>query len=137
MLSLRCLVCTEGYFKDSTTNACKRCPKGSFSNEVGATDVSDCSGRKLFSSTLIYMHIYLLNNNNNNNTLSLCCLVCTKGYFKDSTTDQCKACPKGTFGGGVGATSCTPCSDGETTSGEGNTAQSQCRNGKEGPGTRF
>ena len=55
-------------------------------------------------------------------------LVCSPGYFKDSTTNECKACPKGTFSDEVDATSCASCPEGQTTSGDGNT---ECREGKE------
>ena len=54
--------------------------------------------------------------------------MCSPGYFKDSTTNECKACPKGTFSDEVDATSCTSCPEGQTTSGDGNT---ECREGKE------
>ena len=118
----------------------KTCPEGSTTTIHGATDVSDCSGRKLsISSDLIYEHCKLASKAtcillwfSNKNILLLCFLECTEGYFKDSTTNECKKCPKGTFRNEVGATSCTSCPEGQTTSGEGKTAQSQCRNGKDG-----
>ena len=65
-------------------------------------------------------------NNNKNVLLLLHYSVCSQGYFKDSTTNECKACPRGTFSDQVNAASCTSCPEGKTTSGVGNT---ECRSG--------
>ena len=79
------------------------------------------------TAVLLFLHQKFNTKGINNKLLLLPYLVCSPGYFKDSTTDECKACPKETFSDEVDATSCTSCPEGQTTSGEGNT---ECRAGK-------
>ena len=50
-----CEDCDTGTYRDGSeaNSLCKSCPEGSTTTIQGATDVSDCSGRKLFPFTVI------------------------------------------------------------------------------------
>ena len=42
-------------------------------------------------------------------------VACRQGYMRDSDSDDCVACPEGTYSDTADAASCTSCPEGETT----------------------
>ena len=58
--------------------------------------------------------------------ITLCNLECARGYFRNSTNNDCISCPIGTYSNTFNVISCTNCTPGYTTSQKGSDERALC-----------
>ena len=53
-------------------------------------------------------------------------LECDVGYIRDAKSDECVACPQGTYSDTIDGITCTSCPEGTTTSNDGSPLPENC-----------
>ncbi|KAJ6252872.1 insulin-like growth factor binding protein [Anaeramoeba flamelloides] len=135
-----CVECSKGSYGDtegetSFDTACKKCPLGTWSDQTGLTDESECTNctkgfyNAKFGSTTIescypcpagtYGQTEGLkgihecktceSNKFSNQINSTSCSLCSIGYQPSDKQDQCEPCGKGYYKNNTLDSSCTPC----------------------------
>ena len=98
-----CRNCGAGtYRKDINSPACTLCPNGTFSEAIGATDVTACSPCPAS---------YPVNTTTLPGAMNSSMCFCPPGY-KGPGRGPCTPCPATTFKSDVGPQDCTPCEEG-------------------------
>ena len=116
----QCQPCEAGTYQAlASQSECDLCPKGTYLNTTGATDVAFCTQCPLGE--------YAAGEGNTE------CNLCAAGTYNDKLgQDSCSLCPRGTASSATGSQSlgnCLECAEGSTASNEGSSACELCAPG--------
>ncbi|XP_053380894.1 uncharacterized protein LOC123563563, partial [Mercenaria mercenaria] len=103
---------TDGYYRETTTNTCNKCPLGTYNSQDWVTSCTNCplgNSTKFTGAT----------------SVADCRSVCPLGQFV-GTNNKCELCAVGTYRSDVAADTCTQCPNGRLTPQTGADSESKC-----------